>query len=202
MYTTYCNISVILVFVADYSTKLMDESDLKTEERVRLMTEIVSGIQVIKMYAWEKPFISLVETVRKLELKITRKSSYLREANVLFNIFTARIALYSTLMTMFMLDQNMTSENVYVVFPFLFLLSDFLVFCVRGVGLSKNWSTTIKRVQTFLMLDEYSSKNIIHSSEEKYNLKKSGSVNERYKRLPNQEIEEYSTICKANDRNT
>ena len=202
MYTTYCNISVILVFVADYSTKLMDKSDLKTEERVRLMTEIVSGIQVIKMYAWEKPFISLVETVRKLELKITRRSSYLREANVLFNIFTARIALYSTLMTMFMLDQNMTSENVYVVFPFLFLLSDFLVFCVRGVGLSKNWSTTIKRVQTFLMLDEYSSKNIIHSSEEKYNLKKSGSVNERYKRLPNQEIEEYSTICKANDRNT
>jgi ATP-binding cassette subfamily C (CFTR/MRP) protein 4 len=32
---------------------------------MRLMNEIVSGIQVIKMYAWEKPFAKLVEMARR-----------------------------------------------------------------------------------------------------------------------------------------
>lgn len=37
----------------------------RTDERMRLMSEIITGVQVIKMYAWEKPFAKLVEISRR-----------------------------------------------------------------------------------------------------------------------------------------
>jgi len=70
------------------------------DERIRLMDEIISGVQVIKMYAWEKPFCAMVELARKLELRVVTKSSYIRGIYMTFNLFTTRMALYCTLITM------------------------------------------------------------------------------------------------------
>ncbi len=36
-----------------------------TDNRIRTMNEVVSGIRIIKMYAWEKPFEALVNDVRR-----------------------------------------------------------------------------------------------------------------------------------------
>lgn len=35
------------------------------DKRVKVMNEIVQCIQIIKMYAWEKPFALCVEQLRK-----------------------------------------------------------------------------------------------------------------------------------------
>lgn len=37
----------------------------KTDERICLVNEIILGIQVIKMYTWEKPFSKLIKYLRK-----------------------------------------------------------------------------------------------------------------------------------------
>lgn len=36
-----------------------------TDSRIRTMNEVVSGIRIIKMYAWEKPFTALINDIRK-----------------------------------------------------------------------------------------------------------------------------------------
>ena len=38
---------------------------VETDERVRLMNEILMGMRVIKLYCWEKMFGDLISSVRK-----------------------------------------------------------------------------------------------------------------------------------------
>lgn len=37
----------------------------RTGKRIRIMNEVVQGIQIIKMYAWEHSFAKLIDMVRK-----------------------------------------------------------------------------------------------------------------------------------------
>lgn len=40
-----------------------------TDDRIRTMNEVITGIRVIKMYGWEKPFAALVDEVRRYSQK-------------------------------------------------------------------------------------------------------------------------------------
>lgn len=51
-------------YIGKLSSKFRRLIALRTDERVRLVNEVISGIQVIKMYAWEKPFIALIRMAR------------------------------------------------------------------------------------------------------------------------------------------
>ena len=48
-------------------SRLRLETAGKTDRRIRLMDEIIKGIKVIKMYAWEFSFGDLVDEARKCE---------------------------------------------------------------------------------------------------------------------------------------
>ena len=47
-----------------------------TDTRVKLMNEILSGIRVLKYYAWERAFSEKVEIVREEELNLLKQLAY------------------------------------------------------------------------------------------------------------------------------
>ena len=49
----------------------------KKDTRIKLVSEVLNGIKVIKLYAWEIPFKELIMGIRKSELQILRKYSML-----------------------------------------------------------------------------------------------------------------------------
>lgn len=61
---THSNIHVA-AYTGGLSSKFRHMIALRTDKRVRLMDEIVNGVQVIKMYAWEKPFTKLISEARR-----------------------------------------------------------------------------------------------------------------------------------------
>jgi len=51
-------------FVGKYSGIFRLQAAELTDERARFMSEIINGIRVLKMYAWEQPFSNLVHRLR------------------------------------------------------------------------------------------------------------------------------------------
>ena len=49
----------------------------KKDERVKIVNEVLNGMKVIKLYAWEEPFQNLIMSIRKAEMSILRKYTFL-----------------------------------------------------------------------------------------------------------------------------
>lgn len=64
-------------FISSYQRKLQTKQMKKKDERIKVINEILNGIRVIKLYAWEIPFIRKVSSIRKNEIEYMKKNGYL-----------------------------------------------------------------------------------------------------------------------------
>uniref|UniRef100_A0A4X2LYS7 ATP binding cassette subfamily C member 3 n=1 Tax=Vombatus ursinus TaxID=29139 RepID=A0A4X2LYS7_VOMUR len=58
------------------------------DSRIKLMSEILSGIKVLKLYAWELSFSQMIEKIRQGELQVLRKMAFLNAVST-FTWFSA-----------------------------------------------------------------------------------------------------------------
>ncbi|KAB0345155.1 hypothetical protein FD754_022081 [Muntiacus muntjak] len=86
-----------------------------TDDRIRTMSEVVTGIKTIKMYAWEKSFIELITRLRRKEISKILKSSYLRGVNLASFFAVSKIMIFVTFITNELLDNLITASQVFVV---------------------------------------------------------------------------------------
>ncbi|XP_044727627.1 ATP-binding cassette sub-family C member 4-like isoform X2 [Chrysoperla carnea] len=128
---------------------------LRTDERVRLMNEIISGIQVIKMYTWEKPFAKLVSLARRNEIKQIRLNCYIRGVIVSFIMFTTRISIFTSILVYVLLGNYITAEQVFVLTSYYNILRQTMtVFFPQGIAQFAEARVSIKRLEKFLLYDE------------------------------------------------
>lgn len=127
------------------------------------MDEIISGVQVIKMYAWELPFSKLITYARKMELKIVRKTSYVRALYMTFMLFTTRMAIFCTMLTITLLygADQITAAKVFVISSYFSIIAMTMSqMFVRGVAEIAEVMVALRRLQNFLELDEKKTKQI------------------------------------------
>ncbi|KAJ1523375.1 hypothetical protein ONE63_001242 [Megalurothrips usitatus] len=138
------------------SSKFRHKIAVRTDKRVRFMDEIVNGVQVIKMYAWEKPFTKLISEARRMEIKEILKVYMVRGVFMSFMLFTTRVALFSTLITYALTGSSLKASMVFVVQSYYNTLSMTMgsVF-VRGISEVAECVVSIRRLQTFLGYEEY-----------------------------------------------
>lgn len=127
----------------------------KTDIRVRLMNEIISGIQVIKMYAWEKPFELIVKRARATEIKSITGANYLRGVFLSCAVFIERTTLFLTVITYVLLDNTITADKVYSMSQFFNLLQlAMAIYYPLAINMGAETLVSIRRLQDFLMMEE------------------------------------------------
>ncbi|XP_026764568.1 ATP-binding cassette subfamily C member 4-like isoform X2 [Galleria mellonella] len=142
-------------YMSKLAARLRLNTACKTDERVRIMDEIINGMQVIKRYAWEKPFEQVVATARKNEINCITQASYLRGVYLSFMVFTERLTLYITLLSYSLFGFQVTAD---IAFPmaqmFNILQCTLAVMLPNSLSLCMEALTSIRRIEALLLLDE------------------------------------------------
>ncbi|KAL5236135.1 hypothetical protein ACI65C_003545 [Semiaphis heraclei] len=131
------------------------ETANRTDARVNLMNEIISGIQVIKMYTWEYFFTKLTEFSRKKEIDQITKTAYIKATLLSFSMFNTRLALFLSVLLYVILGNYINASKVFIITSYYNILrvSMAVTFPV-GIGLIAELLVSIKRIEDFLLREE------------------------------------------------
>ncbi|XP_011877748.1 PREDICTED: probable multidrug resistance-associated protein lethal(2)03659 isoform X2 [Vollenhovia emeryi] len=126
-----------------------------TDRRVQLISELVAGIQVMKMYVWEKSFSKIVSVTRELEMKKIKFSSYVRAMYFATAAFTERLVLYFTLITFVLMGNNLTADVTYEISLYLHILqlTAVMLFPRALIHLGESM-VSMNRLEELLLMDE------------------------------------------------
>ncbi|KPJ13568.1 ABC transporter C family member 12 [Papilio machaon] len=126
-----------------------------TDKRIKLMNEFINGIQVIKMYAWEKPFQNMVRLSRINELKYLQRSIFVRSVFVGFMLFTERTTLFITCLTIVLTGSILTATTIYPIQQFFNIVQMNLTFILPiAIASLSEMFVALERIQGVLMMEE------------------------------------------------
>ncbi|XP_054163879.1 multidrug resistance-associated protein 1-like [Oppia nitens] len=147
-------------------TSIMKEKD----KRVKLMNEILNGIKVLKLYAWETSFRDLVMNFRKKECIALKSLAYLNAAMVfVFSSAPFFVGLFSFAAFVLISDDNILDANKAFVSLSLFnIIRIPLGYLPLILSMGAMFLVSINRIDKYLNADEIDLKAITHKSEVKY----------------------------------
>ncbi|XP_040165805.1 multidrug resistance-associated protein 4-like [Anopheles arabiensis] len=126
----------------------------RTDRRIQFMNEIIQGIQVIKMYAWEDSFSRMVDRIRRKEVNGIRGTLFIRAGLLSFNL-VSRVAIFLSLVAYVLYGNVFTAKKVFIVTSYFnWLYSSMLHFWPLALTSVHEGLVSIRRIQDFLLLEE------------------------------------------------
>ncbi|CAK1599826.1 unnamed protein product [Parnassius mnemosyne] len=149
---------VVQAYLSNLQGKFRGKIAKRTDERVKVMSELVSGVQVIKMYAWEKPFEKLVDKLRRWEVKYILKTSLIKGFSTALSVFSERFILFSAIVTFVLLGGNIRAEITFSLVQYFNLLQLACnVYFPAALAFLAESKVSVRRLEEFLLLDELKS---------------------------------------------
>ncbi|XP_015431114.1 PREDICTED: probable multidrug resistance-associated protein lethal(2)03659 [Dufourea novaeangliae] len=135
--------------------RLTHSSAQKTDNRLRLMNQIIAGVEVIKMYVWEVPYSLLVQNARRKEVDAIKKYSTIEQFGLTFSVYVPQVSLFITVLTYVLTGHSIDAEKVFMTTAFFALLRTSMT---MGFPLSIHQlaeaTVSIRRLEKFMMHPE------------------------------------------------
>ncbi|XP_076820993.1 multidrug resistance-associated protein 1-like isoform X2 [Clavelina lepadiformis] len=135
------------------------------DDRIKLMNEILNGMKVLKMYAWEMSFKDKVAAIRLKELKELRRAAYLNAASS-FTFVCAPFMVSCTTFAVYVLSDEknvLDAQKAFVSLSLFNLLRFPLTMLPMVVTSLVQASVSLQRLQGFLNNEELDPKNVDRS---------------------------------------
>ncbi|XP_016134577.1 multidrug resistance-associated protein 1-like isoform X2 [Sinocyclocheilus grahami] len=153
--------TVILIFplngfIAKMRSKLQEVQMKYMDGRIKLMNEILSGIKILKIYAWENAFRERVLGYREKELNALKKSQILYSISIAsFNSSTFLIA-FAMFGVYVLIDEKhvLDAEKVFVSMALINILKAPLSQLPFAMSTTMQALVSLKRLGKFLCQDE------------------------------------------------
>ncbi|GFT34184.1 multidrug resistance-associated protein 1 [Nephila pilipes] len=98
-------IPINIVLASHVKKKQVKQMKYK-DERVKLVNEVLSGIKVLKLYAWEEAFKEKINQIRNKEVKNLKEIAYLNSFTMMIWNCSPFIVALATFATYVMVDEN------------------------------------------------------------------------------------------------
>ncbi|KAG8129111.1 putative ATP-binding cassette sub-family C protein, partial [Naja naja] len=126
------------------------------DARIKLMNEILSGIKVLKLYAWETSFAEKVLEIRRNELRVLKKSAYLNSISTFAWISAPFLVALTTFAVFVSVDEKnvLDAEKAFVSLSLFNLLRFPLNMLPQVISNIVQTNVSLQRIQHFLSHDE------------------------------------------------
>ncbi|XP_028983418.1 canalicular multispecific organic anion transporter 1 [Betta splendens] len=143
-------------FLATKARKFQIDNMKFKDKRLKIMNEILNGIKILKLYAWEPSFQTQVNDIREEELNVMKKFAYLTSVSTfIFSCAPALVSLASFAVFVGVSDDNVltaekafTSISLFNVLRFPLAMLPMLIASIVQTEVSK------KRLERFLGGDD------------------------------------------------
>ncbi len=171
--------SAIIVFIPiNYFlgslTKNIGKKKYKLQDaRIKTMSEVLTGIRVVKSYGWEKYFMKLVKKLRDKELKSTINTSLISAlSNLSLGITIFAVAGISFATFIYIDENNQLNPNIaFVSLTIINMFKNFLKSVPIVITGLINLNVSITRIRKFLLKDEIDIKNISNEPMNEYSIR-------------------------------
>ncbi|VFV39953.1 atp-binding sub-family c (cftr mrp) [Lynx pardinus] len=138
-------------------TKTYQVAHMKSKDnRIKLMNEILNGIKVLKLYAWELAFKDKVLAIRQEELKVLKKSAYLAAVGTFTWVCTPFLVALCTFAVYVTVNKNniLDAQKAFVSLALFNILRFPLNILPMVISSIVQASVSLKRLRIFLSHEE------------------------------------------------
>ena len=124
------------------------------DKRIKSMNEILSGMKVLKLYAWEESFIGQVLEIRSKEISIQKKAAYLNAVMSLFWTVAPFMVGLGAFTYYVLMGNTLTAQNAFVTLSYLNIMRMPLAMLPMMMVFLIQVNVSLKRINKFMNNDE------------------------------------------------
>uniref|UniRef100_A0A2K5MLD7 ATP binding cassette subfamily C member 11 n=1 Tax=Cercocebus atys TaxID=9531 RepID=A0A2K5MLD7_CERAT len=139
------------VFVTRMAVKAQHDTSEVSDQRIRVTSEVLTCIKLIKMYTWEKPFTKIIEDLRRKERKLLEKCGLVQSLTTVALFVIPTVATAAWILVHTSLKLKLTTSTAFSMLGSLTPLRLSVLFVPLAVKGLTNSKSAVMRFKKFFL---------------------------------------------------